>query len=176
MNMDDSRQGPIMVIDQFLHPDVFARVPAEIAALRNWRPEVDFPGAAPVGETSDLPPASEAYRAIEHELRKLFSVTWTTDRFYVNRFKSTDVPRFHADGEVLTCLLYPDPQAWEPDDHGETQILIGGEIRGVLPIPNRMFVFDGRMLHRATAFRGRTRHTIAVKLKGVSFADIVVPS
>ncbi len=176
MDMDDPARGLVMVIDQFLHPDVFARVPSEMAALKNWRPELDFPGAAPVGETCDLPPTSETYRAIAHEHKKLFSAQWTTDRVYVNRFKAGEVPRFHADGEVLTCLLYPDAQAWEPNDHGETQLILGGEIRGVLPIPNRMFVFDGRLLHRATSFRGRVRHTVAAKLKGVSFADIVVPS
>lgn len=176
MDIDDPARAPIMIIDQFLHPDVFARVPSELTALKKWRPEVDFPGATPVGETCELPPDSETHCAIAHELRKLFSAAWTTDRFYVNRFKAGEVPRFHADGEVLTCLLYPDAQAWEPNDHGETQLLIGGEIRGVLPIPNRMFVFDGRLLHRATSFRGRVRHTIAAKLKGVSFADIVVPS
>ena len=176
MDENDPAQGMVLVIDKFLHPDVFARVGIELQTLHHWRHEVDFQGALPVGETCDVLPGSETHRAISAELRKLFTRDWVLSRFYVNRFKATDIPRFHADGEVLTCLLYADPKLWEPDDHGETQLLIGGEIRGVLPIPNRMLVFDGRLLHRATAFRGRLRHTIATKLEGVGFADIRVPS
>jgi hypothetical protein len=85
------------------------------------------------------------------------------------------VPQFHADGEVITCLLYADAGNWSPHDHGETQLLIGGEIRGILPLPNRMLVFDGRILHRATSFQRRVRHTIAAKLDGVTLADLVLP-
>jgi hypothetical protein len=38
-----------------------------------------------------------------------------------------------------------------------------------------MLVFDGRLLHRATSFQTRTRHTIAAKLESVSLADLVLP-
>ena len=168
-------QEPIVVIDNFLHPEIFPQVAAELATLRNWKPEIDFEGAAPVGETCDLPITSKAYRAIIEELKKLFLTSWTVDRFYVNRFRQRDVPQFHQDGEVVTCLLYADPGVWTPHHHGETQLLINGEIRGILPLPNRMLVFDGRLLHRATPFQTRTRHTIAAKLQGVSLADISVP-
>lgn len=168
-------QEPIVVIDNFLHPDTFLQVAAGLKTLRHWKPEVDFAGAAPVGETCDLPSTSTAYQAIVHELKKLFPVPWTVDRFYVNRFMAKEVPQFHEDGEVITCVYYADPGNWTPDHHGETQLLINGEIRGILPLPNRMLVFDGRLLHRATSFQTRTRHTIAAKLEGVSLADIVLP-
>ena len=163
------------MIDSFLHPQTFPQVAAEVESLRHWKPEVDFHGAAPVGETCDLPSSSMAYRSIVQELKKLFRGPWTVDRFYVNRFQPREVPQFHADGDVVTCVLYADPGNWTPHDHGETQLLINAEIRGILPIPNRMLVFDGRLLHRATSFQTRRRHTIAAKLDGVSLADIVLP-
>jgi hypothetical protein len=166
---------PIIVIDQFLHPQVFSRVAAQMTTLTGWKREVDFVGAEPIGETADLPAASEICGAIAAELGKLFHKTWKLDRFYVNRFRAGEVPRFHQDGEVVTCLLYADAEPWQPDDHGETQLLVGGEIRGVLPIANRMLLFDGRLLHRATAFRSRVRHTIATKIEGVGLSDVVLP-
>jgi hypothetical protein len=168
-------QEPIVVIDNFLHPDTFRHVAAELTTLHHWQPEVDFPGAAPVGETCDLPNTTQTYRAIVQELKKLFPAAWVVDRFYVNRFQPREVPQFHQDGEVVTCVFYADPGNWTPHDHGETQVLINAEIRGILPLPNRMLVFDGRLLHRATSFQTRRRHTIAAKLEGVTLADIVLP-
>jgi len=32
-----------------------------------------------------------------------------------------------------------------------------------VPLPNRLMMFDARLLHRATSFRDRHRFTIAVK-------------
>jgi len=176
MQANEPVPQPIVVIDQFLHPQTFPRVAAAMDALRDWKREVDFIGAEPVGETCDLPQDSEICRAITAEIAKLFRAPWKLDRFYVNRFQPKEIPRFHEDGEVLTCLLYADPGAWQPNDHGETQLLIGGEVRGILPFPNRMLLFDGRLLHRATSFRNRRRHTIAAKLEGVGIDDIVMPA
>ena len=167
---------PILVVDQFLHPKTFLDVAAEIASLKAWKHEVDFPGAAPIGETCDVASTALMSQAIATELKKLFPGRWKLDRFYVNRFRPGEVPRFHEDGDVLTCLLYADARDWQPDDHGETQFLVNGEVRGVLPIANRMLVFDGRLLHRATAFRSGLRHTIAAKLEGVTLADAVMPT
>ena len=175
MNGNENAPVPIVVVDQFLHPQSFARVAAQMGALRDWKREVDFVGAEPVGETCDLDPGSEICRALCEEIGKLFTRPWKLDRFYVNRFQPREIPRFHQDGEVVTCLLYADAEPWQPNDHGETQLLYNGEIRGVLPVPNRMLLFDGRLLHRATSFRSRRRHTIAAKLEGVTLAEIVLP-
>ena len=49
------------------------------------------------------------------------------------------------------------------NDLGETQFLIDGEIKGILPKPNRMLGFDADLLHRATTFRDKHRFTIAIK-------------
>ncbi|BCU95852.1 MAG: hypothetical protein CM15mV10_2390 [uncultured marine virus] len=52
---------------------------------------------------------------------------------------------------------------WNENDLGETQFLIDGEIKGILPKPNRMLGFDADLLHRATTFRDKHRFTIAIK-------------
>jgi hypothetical protein len=175
MTAQERPPEPILAIDQFLHPNTFRAVGADVARLSQWKREVDFVGATPVGETCDVPAGTPIFTAMADELKKTFRGAWRMDRFYVNRFQPGEVPRFHEDGEVLTCLLYADARDWRPDDHGETQILIGGEIRGILPIANRLLVFDGRLLHRATPFRDRQRHTVAAKLEGVTLADLIVP-
>jgi hypothetical protein len=175
MSAQERPPEPILAIDQFLHPNVFLAVAAEVTRLSAWKREVDFVGATPVGETCEVPGGSPIFTAMADELKKTFRRTWRMDRFYVNRFQPGEVPRFHEDGEVVTCLLYADARDWRPDDHGETQILISGEVRGILPIANRLLVFDGRLLHRATPFRSGARHTIAAKLEGVTVADAVLP-
>jgi hypothetical protein len=165
----------ILAIDSFLHPQVFAQVRPEMDTLTDWQPEYDHPDYEPVGLACNLSKNSITYKALEGELRKLFAGSWEIERIYVNRFQPKEVPRFHFDGDVLTCLLYADPVDWHPDEHGETQLLLNGEIRGVLPLANRLLIFDGRLMHRATSFENHVRHTVATKLKGVTFADIILP-
>jgi hypothetical protein len=85
---------------------------------------------------------------------------------YVNSFAPSETPYFHidvdADCEGHTFLYYAN-QEWSRDDGGETQFLIGDELYGVLPIPNRMVHFDAKILHRATSFRNHFRFTLAVR-------------
>ena len=51
----------------------------------------------------------------------------------------------------------------ELNEGGETQFLISNEIKGILPIPNRMVIFNGLIYHKATSFRNQHRYTIAIK-------------
>jgi len=84
-------------------------------------------------------------------------------RMYINCFAPSENPYFHIDGDGLTFLYYVTNHAWGVNDGGETQFLIDNEIKGVLPITNRLVGFDGNILHRATSFRDRHRFTLAVK-------------
>ena len=52
-------------------------------------------------------------------------------------------------------------------DGGETQFLIDDEIKGVLPLPNRIIGFDANLLHRATSFRDNHRFTLAAKFSSL---------
>lgn len=84
-------------------------------------------------------------------------------RMYINCFSPGENPYFHKDGDSgFTCLYYANKN-WELNDGGETQFVIGDEMVGILPIPNRMICFDASILHRATSFRNKHRFTIATK-------------
>ena len=82
---------------------------------------------------------------------------------YINCFAPREVPYFHTDGDKGVTFLYYPQFSWQPNDGGETQIYVQGNIQGVVPLPNRLMMFDARLLHRATSFRDRHRFTIAVK-------------
>ena len=175
MDKKSFSERTILAVDNFLHPQVFSEIVTELGSLEGWAPEIDrFDSHPPAGESCNLKSTSKAYQEIYRELGKMFSVPLALQRMYVNRFQPGEVPRFHVDGKVLTCLLYADPGEWNLDEYGETQLLVNGEIRGVLPIPNRMVVFDGQLPHRATSFLTRQRHTIATKLENVTFDDIAL--
>ncbi len=171
----DGSEGIILAIDDFLHPKVFLEVAAEVLKLTNWTPETDHPDLPPVGASCDIEFGSRIQLEMYKELEKLFAVPWQVARFFVNRFEAKEVPQFHRDLCPITCLLYADTPEWNFDDHGETQLLVNGEVRGILPRPNRLLLFDGYLMHRATSFQTRTRHTISLQMNDISFSDIVLP-
>ncbi len=85
---------------------------------------------------------------------------------YVNLFRPSEISHFHTDCELentYTGLYYANSEEWNCDEGGETQFLINNEIYGILPKPNRMILFDSRLLHKATPFQDRHRWTIALK-------------
>lgn len=89
------------------------------------------------------------------------------DSVYINCFAPGEKPYFHIDtpegiSQSYTCLYYAN-QNWDLNQGGETQFYMNNGIYGILPIPNRMVIFDGSIQHRATSFRNYHRFTIAVK-------------
>ena len=66
---------------------------------------------------------------------------------------------------IVDCLFLFYINNWKLDDGGETQFLIDNQIKGVLPIPNRIVGFDANILHKATTFRNNHRFTLAIKFK-----------
>ena len=172
--VDDS-EGLILAIDKFLHPNTFLEVVSEVLKLRGWKPESDHPDQEPVGATCNISSESMIYHAMYEELGKLFSARWKLARIFVNRFEAKEIPQFHRDHNAVTCLLYADAAEWHYNDHGETQLMVNDEFRGILPIPNRLLVFEGNLVHRATSFQTRIRHTISLQLDDVGFSDIVLP-
>ena len=83
-------------------------------------------------------------------------------RMYVNCFAPGENPYFHTDGEGLTFLYYVNPE-WNVQEGGETQFYVDDNVYGVSPIPNRLVMFNGMILHRATSFRSQHRFTVAIK-------------
>ncbi len=84
---------------------------------------------------------------------------------YVNCFAPCENPYFHTDGDKGMTFLYYANDRWELNDGGETQIVVNDEIKGILPIPNRIVGFDANLVHRATTFRFKHRFTLAAKFK-----------
>jgi len=171
----DASEGLILAIDQFLHPKVFHEVAEDVKNLQGWIPETDHPDLPPVGASCDIDNGTRIQKEFSQELKKMFAAPWKVARFFINRFEAKEVPQFHRDHNAITCILYADEAPWSFDDHGETQLLVNGEVRGILPMPNRLLVFDGNLMHRATSFQTRVRHTISLQMDDVSFDDIVLP-
>ena len=124
--------------------------------------ETDSPGQPPQGLVSHLPGTLEqqlietaAYYMPDLKDRSL-------QRSYLNLFRPEDKPYFHTDGPVLTCMFYIN-EPCDFQDLGETQFYVDDKITGVLPKPGRMIVFDGELIHRATAFRDKPRITVVLK-------------
>ena len=82
---------------------------------------------------------------------------------YINCFAPGENPYFHTDRKDGITVLYYINDHYSYQDGGETQFLVDDEIRGVLPLPNRMVYFDANIKHRATSYRNRHRFTFALK-------------
>ena len=91
---------------------------------------------------------------------------------YTNLFRPNEASHFHTDCKLentYTGLYYANVETWDHQEGGETQFLMvdsngkNSQTYGILPIPNRMVLFDSRMTHKATPFHRRHRWTIALK-------------
>lgn len=117
------------------------------------------------GMVHDIPETEFIYKLFSKTLydRVEFIRDMNLYRMYINCFSPYERSDFHTDGEGYTFLYYPDPEIYEVNEGGETQFIVDDNIMGVLPISNRMVVFDGTIIHRATPFRSRHRFTVAIK-------------
>ena len=131
--------------------------------------EVDHPGVRPTGMTHHIDDNSAIFKLFEHKTMPLMIEKYPKAhiyRMYVNCFAPSEQPNFHIDtddgSDGVTMLYYPNKR-WKLEQGGETQFYMNGEIRGIVPKPNRLVYFDAKILHRATAFRNRHRFSVAIK-------------
>jgi hypothetical protein len=127
--------------------------------------ETDNEITPPTGMVHNIKNNETIYNLFELKIRDSYDIVKGMNlyRMYINCFAPSENPYFHVDGNGLTFLYYVSDYDWQYNDGGETQFLIDDEIKGVLPIPNRMVGFDANLLHRATSFRNHHRFTIAIK-------------
>ena len=127
--------------------------------------ECDMDDTPPTGMVHEIEEDEDIYRLFESKIKNYYRYVkkLNLDRMYVNCFAPSENPYFHTDGDKGVTFLYYVNDQWTLNDGGETQILIDDEIRGVLPLPNRIVGFNANLLHRATSFRNRHRFTLAVK-------------
>ncbi|AHB80655.1 hypothetical protein Syn7803C97_21 [Synechococcus phage S-MbCM6] len=119
----------------------------------------------PTGVTSGIDLDRRAPTLLDSAIQSKTTVS-TLYRAYINMFSPGEISNFHVDDHrknTYTGLYYANTEKWNHQEGGETQFLINNEIYGILPIPNRMVVFDSRLLHKATPFHRRHRWTIALK-------------
>jgi len=152
----------IEIFDNFfeekVHKDIFSYCQR---ALYTYG-EVDNPWTPPVGMVSEIKSSDYFFKLFED--KKINSLSEQKPyRMYINCFSSNENPYFHVDGDSGSTVLYYPNLDWDISEHGETQFLIDNEIRGILPIPNRLVKFDATLLHRATCFRTKYRFTVAIK-------------
>ena len=129
--------------------------------------ETDDGTTPPTGMIHNINSDESIYNLLESKIRDVCDLVKGMDlyRMYINCFAPSENPYFHVDGDGLTFLYYITNHVWGPNDGGETQFLIDNEIKGVLPISNRLVGFDGNILHRATPFRDTHRFTLAAKFR-----------
>ena len=129
--------------------------------------EYDREDTLPTGMVSEISEDCEVYKLFESKIKEKVNAVKDLNlyRMYINCFFPGENPYFHTDGETgITCLFYVNPQV-NADDGGSTQFLIGTDSINFLPIPNRLGVFDAKIMHRATSFRNKHRFTVAIKYK-----------
>ena len=127
--------------------------------------EVDKKGFPPTGMIHDIKENNEVYQLVKSKIINSYSQVRKLNlyRMYVNCFAPCENPYFHTDGDRGITFLYYVNDSWDLDDGGETQIVVNGEIKGILPFPNRIVGFDANLVHRATTFRFKHRFTLAAK-------------
>ena len=128
--------------------------------------ESDYPNNPPTGESHNLTLDSNINQLLLNSLdnKAPYLKNLNLYRVYINHFSQGVAPYWHQDGKGYTCLYYPNIEYNELNEGGETQFLVKGpEIKGILPIPNRMVIFDGMVYHKANSFRTQSRYTIALK-------------
>lgn len=155
----------IKIIDDFLNQNEFYQVCNYCLNSPYFYGEKDSEETPPIGLVSNVLVESDFYKFFTSRLLEVFSEISEMKiyRMYINCFSPQENPYFHYDNENGKTILYYPNLNWEINDCGETQFLIDNEIKGILPIPNRLIIFDSNLLHRATSFRNKHRFSIAVK-------------
>ena len=132
--------------------------------------EIDDMTTPPTGMIHHIKSSETIYNLFESKIRDSYDIVQGMNlyRMYINCFAPSENPYFHKDGDNgLTFLYYFTNHVWGVHDGGETQFLIDDEIKGVLPLHNRIVGFDSNLLHRATSFRNDHRFTLAAKFSSL---------
>tara|TARA_B100000287_G_scaffold9552_1_gene9570 strand:+ start:138 stop:614 length:477 start_codon:yes stop_codon:yes gene_type:complete len=157
----------IKVVDHFLSEKESISILQYCCNVSYSYGEVDTRGFPPTGMVHDIKEDSEIYQLVKSKIIKSYREVRKLNlyRMYVNCFAPCENPYFHTDGDKGITFLYYANDRWELNDGGETQIVVNDEIKGILPIPNRIVGFDANLVHRATTFRFKHRFTLAAKFK-----------
>lgn len=157
----------VKIIDNFFDKDTHKNIWGYCNNVSYKVGEKDGPNTLPTGGVFEIELDNDLFNFLDSNLKNKFSElnNLTCYRSYINCFSPSENPYFHIDSSKgYTCLFYPNLE-FELDEGGETQFLIDNEIKGVLPIPNRMVLFNANIKHKATSFRTKHRFTLAIKYR-----------
>jgi SM-20-related protein len=138
--------------------------------FRHWHIEIadsGFSTKTSCLELLDTSPLSNEIREVLLKLRKYLPENSYPTRIYANAHTYGIDGRFHVDCKVadseITALIYLNP-IWEKSWGGVTLFAPKkNELSAVLPAPGRLVLFDGSILHSATA-PSRECHDLRVTL------------
>ena len=95
--------------------------------------EVDRKGLPPTGMIHIIDPERDIYELFRHKTEQ-YSEGELCEMYITALHHQND--QFYTDGSDGITILYYPQEKWEPDDGGETQFYVDGEIRGIVPQPN----------------------------------------
>lgn len=131
--------------------------------------EKDSSKGLPTGMTHDIRP-SEISRVVISGLNRHFPdlmSKYTVHRMYINCFAPRELANFHTDCKDyendITLIYYPN-FTYDVNEGGFTEIISEDKVVGIIPYPNSMLKFNGKMLHRASPFKNYHRFTLVTKL------------
>jgi hypothetical protein len=163
----------VFVCDHFIDPDTAAKVGDYVKTLPYTRSETSLAGMAPTASSAEVP-ATPLMAEFMARLGRIAEEMFTGERFrpqraYINSSVYGDAYHIHRDQSAVTVLYYAN-LLWQSDWGGET-IYFDDDYDAQLvvsPLPGRLVVSRGAILHRATVpTRGcpEKRLTIAYKLR-----------
>jgi hypothetical protein len=175
----DYADGFIKTYDDLLSEDEHQKLLTEVFNLQYHYGETDEENTPPSGMTCDLDPANHyTHNILESYLKEFdFLKDCYCQRSYVNTFAPNERTYFHHDFTQYTALYYPGP-FWNINDEGETKFFFTSNpfdsiiqkdsedmpiMVSIAPIPNRLVIFKGDVLHSATSFRDKHRFSVAFK-------------
>jgi len=160
----------IKIFDNVISEEVQSQIHKEILSL-SYVPEQDSPKTPACGYSSGLELNSLTFQTLNNILQNIPELRGTElYKVMVNKFLPNEVPYFHTDhidGIGYTALYYSNDNQFNLEELGETLFYLKepDEIRGILPKPGRLVIFNADILHRATSFRNIDRYTVAFKFR-----------
>lgn len=163
----------LFVCDNFIKPAIMAEVGAYVKTLHYTRSETSLAGMPPSAASAEVP-AAPLMTNFMLRLKELAEQMFPGERYrpqraYINHSVYGDTYHMHRDFSAVTVLYYAN-LAWETDWGGETIYFDDdNDAQAVVsPLPGRMVIARGAILHRGTVPTRDCKHarlTIAYKLR-----------
>lgn len=174
----DYANGFIRTFDNILTEEENAIIGNELSYLQFVFGETDESDTPPSGLVSEL--SNDHFTKnilLDYIYNNNLVPNTFCDRAYVNLYAPNERTFFHHDFTEYTALYYPGP-SWNINAGGETKFFFTENkfdsiiqensekfpiMISIAPIPNRLVVFKGDILHSATSFIDVHRYSVAFK-------------